>query len=50
MRKMGKIIGNAGVFDHNVQEYDVFCGRLTQFIYLNNILNNSVTAVLLFIG
>ncbi|XP_063394872.1 uncharacterized protein LOC134679886 [Cydia fagiglandana] len=44
---MTNFVGNIGVFDHKVQEWDVFYGRLSQFIKLNKIPVDNKSAVLL---
>ncbi|XP_047987039.1 uncharacterized protein LOC125233694 isoform X3 [Leguminivora glycinivorella] len=44
---MANFVGNIGVFDHKVQEWDVFFGRLSQFIKLNKISDDNKSAVLL---
>ncbi|XP_063545209.1 uncharacterized protein LOC134753293 [Cydia strobilella] len=44
---MTNFVGNIGVFDHKVQEWDVFYGRLSQFIKLNKIPDDNKSAVLL---
>ncbi|XP_073947742.1 uncharacterized protein [Choristoneura fumiferana] len=44
---MEKTVGTIGVFDHNMQEWDVFYGRLTQYIKLNQISDDVTSALLL---
>lgn len=44
---MANFIGNLSVFDHKINEWDVFHGRFTQFIKLNNIVKVNQSAVLL---
>ncbi|XP_060801414.1 uncharacterized protein LOC132901778 [Amyelois transitella] len=44
---MSTIIGNLTIFDHKIHEWEVFYGKLTQFIKLNNISVENQSAVLL---
>lgn len=44
---MAGVIGSIGNFDHNVNDWQVYYGRLSQFIKLNDIKETSKSALLL---
>lgn len=44
---MASYIGNLSVFDHNVQEWPIFKGRLEQYIKLNKVAADSTGALLI---
>ncbi|XP_048483440.1 uncharacterized protein LOC125489905 [Plutella xylostella] len=44
---MASVIGNLSVFDYKIHEWEIFHGRLLQFIKLNNIEEEHKSAVLL---
>ncbi|KAI5639442.1 hypothetical protein NE865_08117 [Phthorimaea operculella] len=47
MSAASSLIGNLGVFDHNSQEWEIFYGRLKQFLKLNKDIKEETRSALL---